>query len=106
MEKQSKEVSVVMWEQEKASLEGVDISENLAKLMQTVDRKINEYSITYDEYVDDVVEYLLKLEDTDDLDGRKKQIEQMYIDLNHKYEEQTGIQEISEVGDVEDATEQ
>ena len=49
MERQSKEDSLALWEFEKNNTKqlGSNISEELKKLMEVADKKINNYSLTY-----------------------------------------------------------
>ena len=66
MERQSKEDSLALWEFEKNNVKqfGSNISEELKELMEVADKKINNYSLTYNEFVDDILEGLAKLKDT------------------------------------------
>lgn len=66
MERQSKKDSLALWEFEKNNVKqfGSNISEELKKLMEVADKKINNYSLTYNEFVDDILEGLAKLKDT------------------------------------------
>ena len=52
MERQSKEDSLALWEFEKNNTKqlGSNISEELKKLMEVADKKINDYSLTYNEF--------------------------------------------------------
>ena len=60
MERQSKEDSLALWEFEKNNVKqfGSNISEELKELMEVADKKINNYSLTYNEFVDDILEGL------------------------------------------------
>ena len=57
MERQSKEDSLALWEFEKNNFKqfGSNISEELKELMEVADKKINNYSLTYNEFMDDIL---------------------------------------------------
>lgn len=57
MERQSKEDSLALWEFEKNNVKqfGSKISEELKELMEVADKKINNYSLTYNEFMDDIL---------------------------------------------------
>ena len=80
MERQSKEDSLALWEFEKNNVKqfGSNISEELKKLMEVADKKINNYSLTYNEV-------LAKLKDTDSIETRQLQIKGLYNCLTNKY---------------------
>lgn len=87
MVRQSKEDSLALWEFEKNNTKqlGSNISEELRELMEVADKKINNYSLTYNELMDDVLEGLAKLKDTDSIETRQLQIKGLYNDLTNKY---------------------
>lgn len=87
MERQSKEDSLVLWEFEKNNTKrlGSNISEELRELMEVADKKINDYSLTYNEFLDDILEGLAKLKDTDNIETRRLQIKGLYNCLTNKY---------------------
>lgn len=87
MERQSKEDSLALWEFEKNNVKqfGSNISEELKELMEVADKKINNYSLTYKEFVDDILEGLAKLKDTDSIETRQLQIKGLYNYLTNKY---------------------
>ena len=84
MERQSKEDSLALWEFEKNNVKqfGSKISE---ELMEVADKKINNYSLTYNEFMDDILEGLAKLKDTDSIETRQLQIKGLYNCLTNKY---------------------
>lgn len=85
-ERQSKEESLALWSLEKEGYEGTEMSKETAKLMQILDRKIYDYTLTYEEYVNDVVDWLSKYAtDSESLEDRKKVINDMYIYFIDKY---------------------
>lgn len=87
MERQSKEDSLALWEFEKNNPKrlGSNISEELRELMEVADKKINDYSLTYNEFLDDILEGLAKLKDTDNIETRRLQIKGLYNYLTNKY---------------------
>lgn len=87
MVRQSKEDSLALQEFEKNNTKqlGSNISEELRELMEVADKKINDYSLTYNELMDDVLEGLAKLKDTDSIETRQLQIKGLYNDLTNKY---------------------
>jgi hypothetical protein len=87
MERQSKEDSLALWEFEKNNVKQFEsnISEELKELMEVADRKINNYSLTYNEFMDDILEGLAKLKDTDNVETRRLQIKGLYNCLTNKY---------------------
>lgn len=87
MERQSKEDSLALWEFEKNNVKqfGSKISEELKELMEVADKKINDYLLTYNEFLDDILEGLAKLKDTDNIETRRLQIKGLYNCLTNKY---------------------
>lgn len=87
MERQSKEDSLALWEFEKNNVKqfGSKISEELKELMEVADKKINNYSLTYNEFMDDILEGLAKLKNTDNIETRRLQIKGLYNCLINKY---------------------
>lgn len=88
MERQSKEESLVLWALEKDHFSSKsDTSKELLELIEVVDEKINDYTLTYNEFVDDIVDSLKNCNDTNDLNERKQQVRNMYSYLIKKYKE-------------------
>lgn len=89
MERQSKEDSLALWEFQKYNYAHLDfdISEELKKFMEVVDKKINDYSLTYDELIDDIIEGVTKLRSIDNIEDRRSQIKVLYNNLINKYTE-------------------
>lgn len=87
MERQSKEDSLALWKFEKNNVKqfGSKISEELKELMEVADKKINDYSLTYNEFLDDILEGLAKLKDTDSIETRQLQIKGLCNCLTNKY---------------------
>lgn len=63
MERQSHEESKVLWQLELDSAKNVQLSAEHMTLLAIVNRKIEDYSLTYAEYVGDIADYLAKAED-------------------------------------------
>ena len=58
MERQSKEESQVMWKLELETAKNLDLTPEHSKLIAVVTTKIEDYTLTYDEYVKDIADYL------------------------------------------------
>ena len=61
MERQSHEESKVLWKLELDSAEKFDITPEHQALIDVVTKKIEDYSLTYYEYVEDIAAYLYQL---------------------------------------------
>ena len=82
MERQSHEESKVLWTLELASAEKLTLTPEHKKLVDIVTKKIEDYSLTYYEYVEDIAAYLQQL--PHDIDP-KEAIETMCNHLIEKY---------------------
>lgn len=82
MERQSHEESMMLWKIELESAKHINLTEEHAKLLEVVSNKIEDYSLTYYEYVDDIVEYLDKTSNTND---PKETVKNMCNHLIEKY---------------------
>ena len=58
MERQSKEESQIMWRMELETAKRLDLSPEHSALIKLVTTKIEDYTLTYDEYIKDVADYL------------------------------------------------
>lgn len=58
MERQSKEESQVMWKLELETARKLDLTPEHSQLISVVTAKIEDYTLTYDEYVKDIADYL------------------------------------------------
>ena len=58
MERQSKEESQVLWKLELETARKLDLTPEHSKLITVVTAKIEDYTLTYDEYVKDIADYL------------------------------------------------
>ena len=81
MERQSKETSQALWKIELESAKHLNLTPEHTLLINMVTCKIDDYSLTYDEYVKDIADYL---ESTDDKDP-KETIKNMCNYLVQKY---------------------
>ena len=63
MERQSHEESKVLWKLELESVKDLTLTPEHQKLVNIVTKKIEDYSLTYAEYVEDIADYLAKAED-------------------------------------------
>ena len=61
MGRQSKEESQILWALESASAEKLTLTPEHQKLVDLVTKKIEDYSLTYYEYVEDIAAYLYHL---------------------------------------------
>lgn len=82
MERQSHEESKVLWKLELDSAEKLTLTTEHQKLIDLVTKKIEDYSLTYYEYVEDIAAYLQQL--PHDVDP-KEAIETMCNHLIEKY---------------------
>ena len=82
MERQSKEESQVLWKLELESAKLLDLTPEHSKLIKVVTSKIEDYSLTYDEYVQDIADFL---EEASDDDQPKEVIKNMCNYLIEKY---------------------
>lgn len=58
MERQSKEESQIMWKLELETAKRLDLTPEHSALIKLVTTKIEDYTLTYDEYVKDIADYL------------------------------------------------
>ena len=82
MERQSHEESKVLWKVELESAKHINLTEEHTKLLEIVSNKIEDYSLTYYEYVDDIVAYLDKASNIND---PKETVKNMCNHLIEKY---------------------
>lgn len=66
MERQSKEESQALWKLELESAKNLQLTEEHAKLVELVTAKIEDYTLTYEEYVTDIADYLKASSDEED----------------------------------------
>jgi len=58
MARQSKEESQIMWKMELETAKRLDLTPEHSALITLVTTKIEDYTLTYDEYVKDIADYL------------------------------------------------
>lgn len=63
MERQSKEESQIMWRMELETAKRLDLAPEHSALIKLVTTKIEDYTLTYDEYVKDIADYLATASD-------------------------------------------
>lgn len=81
MERQSHEESKVLWKLELESAEKLTLTPEHQKLVDLVTKKIDDYTLTYEEYLVDITNFL---KDTED-DEPKEVIKNMCNHLIEKY---------------------
>ena len=82
--KMTKEESLTMLRLEKSFM-GDNVNEDLNKLYDIVEQSINNETITYQDFVDDVISYLSNANDDDSTEDRSKFIKDMCNSLIKKY---------------------
>lgn len=82
MERQSHEESKTMWKLELASAEQLQLTELHKQLMNVISPKIEDYTLTYEEYMEDVAAFILASSDEEDA---KTVVENMCNFLIQKY---------------------
>lgn len=82
MERQSKEESRLMWKMELESAKQLDLTPEHSKLVNVVTAKIEDYTLTYEEYLSDIADYLQSA--SDDAEPREV-VKDMCLTLIEKY---------------------
>ena len=82
MERQSKEESRMLWKLELESAKMLDLTLEHSELIKVVTDKIEDYSLTYDEYVSDIADYLQSASDDEQ---EKEVVKNMCNHLIQKY---------------------
>lgn len=82
MERQSKEESRMLWRLELESAKMLDLTPEHSELIKVVTKKIEDYSLTYEEYLSDIAEYLQSASDDEQ---PKEVIKNMCNHLIQKY---------------------
>ena len=65
MGRQSKEESQILWKLELEAANALELTVEHAELIDIVTKKIDDYSLTYVEYLQDITDYLDKVDDSD-----------------------------------------
>ena len=82
MERQSKEESRMLWRLELESAKQLDLTPEHSELIKVVTKKIEDYSLTYEEYLSDITEYLQSASDDE---PPKEVVKNMCNNLIQKY---------------------
>ena len=82
MERQSHEESKVLWKLELESAKNLTLTPEHKKLVDVVTKKIDDYTLTYDEYLADILDFL---KDASDDVEPKEVIKNMCNQLIEKY---------------------
>ena len=82
MGRQSKEESKMLWKLELESAKMLDLTPEHSELIKIVTSKIEDYTLTYEEYLSDIAEYLQSASDDDQ---PKEVIKNMCNHLIQKY---------------------
>ena len=82
MERQSHEESKVLWKLELESAKNLTLTPEHQKLVDIVTKKIEDYTLTYEEYLVDITNFL---KDASDDDEPKEVIKNMCNHLIQKY---------------------
>ena len=97
MERQSHEESKVLWKLELESAKNLKLTPEHQKLVDIVTKKIDDYSLTYTEYVQDIADYLSVENDNGQEEDAKTIIKNMCNHLIQKYGHQKTESEDSPV---------
>lgn len=100
MERQSKEESQTLWKLELESAKLLDLTPEHSALINVVTAKIEDYSLTYEEYLADIADYLQSASDDDE---PKEVIKNMceYLTLKYYGEEIRSEQDQNGLGSIE-----
>lgn len=72
------EESKVLWKLEKDGFDKVTKTEVVEELFKLVDELINSNMILYQDFIDMVMKQMYNMSETDDIDERKQQMQDMY----------------------------
>lgn len=72
------EESKALWELEKDGFDKVSKTEVAEELFKLVDELINSDTILYQDFIDMIMKQMYNMSETDDIDERKQQIQDMY----------------------------
>lgn len=85
MNRQSKEESQIMWKLEMESAKTLTLTDEHAQLIEIVSSKIEDYTLTYDEYVKDIHDYLVTVNESEEDKEPKEVVKEMCQYLINKY---------------------
>lgn len=72
------EESKALWKLEKDGFDKVSKTEVAEELFKLVDELINSDTILYQDFIDMIMKQMYNMSETDDIDERKQQIQDMY----------------------------
>lgn len=72
------EESKALWKLEKEGFDKVTKTEVAEELFKLVDELINSDTILYQDFIDMIMKQIYNMSETDDIDERKQQIQNMY----------------------------
>lgn len=72
------EESKALWKLEKDGFDKVSKTEVAEELFKLVDELINSDTILYQDFIDMIMKQMYNMSETDDIDERKQQIQNMY----------------------------
>lgn len=72
------EESKVLWKLEKNGFDKIAKTEVAEELFKLVDELINSDMILYQDFIDMIMEQMYNMSETDDIDERKQQMQDMY----------------------------
>lgn len=85
MKRQNKEESQALWKLELESAKDLKLTPEHQKLVDIVTKKIEDYSLTYEEYVQDIADYLSVVNDNEQEENPKTIVKNMCNHLIEKY---------------------
>ena len=88
MKRQNKEESQALWKLELESAKDLILTPEHQKLVDIVTKKIEDYSLTYEEYIQDIADYLSVVNDNEQEENPKTIVKNMCNHLIEKYGEE------------------
>lgn len=88
MKRQNKEESQALWKLELESTKDLTLTPEHQKLVDIVTKKIEDYSLTYGEYIKDIADYLSAVNDNEQEEDPKTIVKNMCNHLIEKYGEE------------------
>lgn len=85
MKRQNKEESQALWKLELESAKGLTLTPEHQKLVNIVTKKIEDYTLTYEEYIHDIASYLSVVNDNKQEENPKTIVKNMCNHLIQKY---------------------
>lgn len=85
MKRQNKEESQALWKLELESAKNLTLTPEHQKLVDIVTKKIEDYTLTYEEYIQDIADYLSVVNDNKQEENPKTIVKNMCNHLIQKY---------------------